>query len=78
MNRLGLLSNTDFEHVKHKTLLSSREKAVILMASLKTKVDLNPEHLNTFVSILEMQPVQYSNALQLLQRGIKESSDPGM
>ena len=78
MNRQRLLSSTDFKDVRLKTSIGSREKAEILMASLKTKVDLNPEYLNVFIDILEMKPVQYFDALQHLQKGIRKSSDPGM
>ena len=77
MNMMGLLSDDDYNLIL-KNILSSREKAEILMTSLQCKVDLNPESLITFVNILETKPVQYSDALQILQRYVKRTSDTGM
>ena len=77
MNRTGLLSDNDHQDViKAKTLLNDTEKAEIMLTSLKKKVALNSKHLGTFMDILNLKTLLYSDALDILKGTvlIKKSS----
>ena len=68
MNRTGLLSDNDHQDViKVKTLLNDTEKAEIMMTSLKKKAALNSKYLNTFLEILILKPMLYSDTIDMLK-----------
>ena len=68
MNRTGLLSENDHQDVtKVKTSLNDTEKAEIMFTSLKKKVALNSRHLSTFLEILILKPMLYSDTIDILK-----------
>ena len=68
MNRTGLLSDNDHQDItKAKTLLNDTEKAEIMLTSLKKKVALNSKHLSTFLDILILKPMLYSDTIDILK-----------
>ena len=68
MNRKGLLSDNDHEHVINvKTLLNDTEKAEIMLTSLKKKVVINSKHLSTFMEILILKPRIYSDVIDIIK-----------
>ena len=68
MNRTGLLSDNDHRDVtKVKTSLNDTEKAEIMFTSLKKRVALNSRHLSTFLEILILKPMLYSDTIDILK-----------
>ena len=68
MNRAGLLSDNDHQDVtKVKNMLNDTEKAEIMLTSLKKKVELNSEHLSTFLDILILKSSLYSDTINILK-----------
>ena len=68
MNRTGLLSDNDHRDViKVKTWLNDTEKAEIMLTSLKKKVALNSKHLSTFLDIVILKPMLYSDTIDILK-----------
>ena len=68
MNRTGLLSDNDHQDVTQvRIMLNDTGKAEIMLTSLKKKVALNSKHLSTFMDILILKPMLYSDAIDTLK-----------
>ncbi len=68
MNGHGLLSDYEYEDVtNYKSVLNDTDKAEIMLNSLQKKLELNFNHLDKFIEILQLKSRLYGDAINILQ-----------